>query len=178
MDYYYIVASLPPLELGHAPPLTKEEFLFQCQGVLSEQKQAEVESILDGTPERCESGYGCSLVNAETQLRNAVARTRASKTGVDARPYLREHSEFSNWVEKLANDAFTRENPRERELALDHARWHIADELAGVSPFSFGRVLAFAVKLRIALRWDSMDKDVGKRKVEDFIEAQAENIQV
>ena len=174
MDYYYIVASLPYIEFGHAPPLSEEQFLLQCQGMLSGRKMREVESILAGRIEECESGYGCHLVSAETQLRNAVARIRASKRGVDPRPFLREHARFYGWVEKLANDAFARDNPRERELALDHARWHIADELAGVKPFTFGRVLAFAVKLRIAIRWDRMDKQAGADRVEEFIDAQVE----
>jgi len=171
MDYYYIVASLPSIELGHAPPVSKDEFLLQCQGVLSEEKLREVDAILNDRIEECASGYGCDLVSAETQLRNAIARMRASKRNMDARPFIREHSNFYGWVEKLAGDAFTRENPRERELALDHARWHIAEELAGVEPFSFGRVLAFAVKVRIAERWAQMDEEAGKQNVEQFIEA-------
>lgn len=175
MDYYYIVASLPRVGLGPEPPLTKEQFLRQCQGILSEKKIAEVESILEGRIECCESGYGCSLVSAEIQLRNAVARIRGSKSSADPRQYLREHSGFSSWVEKLATDAFGRGDPRERELALDHARWHIADELAGVDPFTFGHVLAFAVKLRIAIRWDRMDKKRGAEKVEEFIDDQTAN---
>ena len=169
MDYHYLVASLPHLEFGTAPLVAKDEFLRQCEGLLDESKLAEIAAVLDGRIEECESGYGCDLVSAETQLRNAVARIRASKTGVDPRAFLREHATFHSWVEKMATDSFTRENPRERELALDHARWQIADELAGVEPFTFGKVLAFAAKLRIATRWNEMDREAGVENVENFI---------
>lgn len=172
MDYYYIVASLPHVELGSAPPLSKDAFLQQCQGVLSESKLAEVAAVLEGRIEECESGFGCDLVSSETQLRNAIARIRAQKQGADPRAYMREHSGFRGWIEKLATDAFARENPRERMLALDHARWRIADELAGIEQFSFGSVLAFAVKLRIATRWHELDKQRGSERIEEFIDAQ------
>lgn len=174
MDYYYIVASLPPIELGSAPPVSKEDFLIQCSGVLSEEEYLEVQGLLEGSLDQCSSASACSLVSAKTQLRNAVARIRGQKIGVDPRGQLREHPEFHGWIEKLATDAYTRENPRERELALDHARWHIADELAGVNPFTFGHVLAFAVKLRIATRWHEMDKQRGAERIEEFIDAQTE----
>lgn len=175
MDYYYIVASLPHIELGSAPPLGGDDFLRQCQGVLGEDKLAEIEAVLDGRIEECGSGYGCELVSAETQLRNAIARIRAQKEGVDPRGFMREHADFKGWIEKLATNAFTRDNPRERIMALDHARWRIADELAGIEHFSFGSVLAFAVKLRIAIRWHELDKQRGSERIEEFIDKETES---
>ncbi len=170
MDYYYIVASLPHIEFGSVPPIGKEDFLRNCQGVLSEDEAREVEAVLEGDIGECASGFACELVSAETQMRNAIAKIRAQKKGVDPRQYIREHSGFNGWVDKMVTDAFVRDNPRERVLGLDHARWRIADELAGVEPFSFGRVLAFAVKLRISTRWHELDKEQGAKRVEDFIE--------
>ncbi len=169
MDCYYLVASLPYLEFGQAPPFDGNEFLQRCAGIIDDAKLQEVASVLNGRIGECESGFGCDLVSAETQLRNAVVRIRASKKGVDPRAFLREHSAFRSWVEKMVVDAFTRENPREREMALDHARWQIADELTGVESFTFGKILAFAAKLRILIRWSKMERDKGAESVEKFI---------
>lgn len=174
MDYYYIVASLPHIEFGSVPPIGKEDFLRNCRGILTEDEVREVEAVLEGHIGECDSGFACELVSAEIQMRNAIAKIRAQKKGVDPRQYIREHSGYDGWIDKLVTDAFVRENPRERVLGLDHARWRIADELAGSEPFSFGRVLAFAVKLRIATRWHEMDKEQGAERVEQFIDAQTE----
>jgi hypothetical protein len=174
MDYYYIVASLPGIELGSAPPISKQDFLLNCRGVLSEEEYLEVEALLEDRYDQCSSGIACDIYSAETQLRNAIARIRAQKKGIDPRGHMREHAGFNAWIEKLVVDAFARENPRERLLGLDHARWHIADELAGVEPFSFGKVLAFAIKLRIATRWFELDKERGAERIEQFIDAQTE----
>lgn len=169
--HYYLVASLPPLVLGEAPPITPEQFLAQCEGPLSEGDRMEVRALLRG--ELCENARSKGArawCNKEIQLRNAVARIRATRQHVDPRSFLREHEGFDAGIEKMATDAFARANPLEVEQALDHGRWRLAEELSLGDPFGMDRVMAYAVQLRLAQRWTDLDAQEGRRRLEQGIE--------
>jgi hypothetical protein len=112
--------------------------------------------------------------NIETQLRNAAVRHRAQKLGVDAKEYIQPHDGYSGTIEVLVTDAFTRSDPVELEQELDRARWQLAEELIGQDPFSFEKVLAYGIQLRIVERWNRMDVHTGKEKLEAVITANTE----
>jgi len=116
--------------------------------------------------------------NSEVQLRDAVVRVRAKNRNTDATSFLKPYDGFSVAIEEQVTDAFARPNPLEQELALDEARWVLADELALTEPFGFPGVLAFAIKVRMAERWAGLDEESGKAKVEALIlSATAEDIE-
>ena len=55
-----------------------------------------------------------------------------------------------------------------REQALDRLRWQLVDEMQGVQPISENVVLAYAVKLRLALRLQSLDETAGRAKFDEL----------
>ncbi len=170
MSHYYIVASLPLLKLGETPPVSREYFLAAC-AVLPEEEQREVALVAAG---RCAEGHSdfCrQWLPKETQLRNAVARQRGARRGVEAAPFLRDHTGFDVSVEKEVQDAFARPDALERELALDRCRWRLLDELAQPAPFSLAAVLAFAVKLQLAWRWAELKDEEGRARLDRLVAA-------
>jgi hypothetical protein len=169
VSYHYVVASLPTLSFGNPPPIRLAEWRRQLNGVLAEADLALVDAVLERRllP-------GAPFSDKETQLRNAIARARAAKLGVEARPYIHEHTGFDMEIEDSVTNAFTKENPLDRALELDRCRWRIAEELARPEPFGLATVLAFAAKLRIAERWAGMPDAAGQKTVEDFVSANAQ----
>ncbi|HIE11279.1 MAG TPA: DUF2764 family protein [Kiritimatiellae bacterium] len=163
MKYYYLVTSLPTLVLGETPPLTPEKFFFSCSTVLASADLEELDRINRGRTDESTRPFMIRWRDAETQLRNAVAAIRAQRRGVEVRPYLREHKGFAVWIEKGVTDCFAKENPWEREMALDRLRWRILDELGRTDPFGVGAVFAFALKLRSAWKWAGRDPDRGRQ---------------
>ncbi len=109
----------------------------------------------------------------ETQLRNAVARWRAARAGADLTGKLRDHTGFDCSLEKDVNDACARPNPLERELALDRLRWRWAEDAARTAPFGLPAVLGFALRLRIAARWASLQDEKGRAVAAAFMEQAA-----
>ena len=71
-------------------------------------------------------------------------------------------------IEPAVNAAFDEINPLRREQALDRLRWQLADEMQGVQPISENVVLAYAVKLRLALRLQSLDAAAGRAKFDEL----------
>jgi hypothetical protein len=166
--YWYLVASLPMLRLGEKPPMNAAGLRAACAGHLSDDETVAVKAVLENREPP--AGVASSLWNGEVQLRDAIIRVRAKNRGTDPSRFIRPHDGFSISIEKAVTDAFTRPNPLEQQMELDRARWMLADELALTDPFGFPGVLAFAAKVRLAERWAGLDEEVGKEKVEEFIE--------
>ncbi len=172
MSHYYLVASLPVIKPGEPPPLRTEDFVRDCAGLLSDHELADLKAVLFGEAERGFDPFMERWYGAATQIGNAVARGRAGKLGIEARPYLRDAFNYSSIIDKMVVDALAHENPLEKEKALDRCRFAVVDELAGLNAFDFSKVLAFAVKLKIAERWQLLDAVKGQEEVEAIIARQ------
>lgn len=172
MSYYYVVASLPLMFFGDPPPVRSAQWRRQLQGVLPEKDLVFVDALLQGR----HTG-GCRFTEQwrekETRLRNAVARARAARLGVEVQPFLQPQHGHDREIEDAVINAFTKENPLERERELDRCRWHIAEQLAWGELFRLETVLAFAIKLRIAERWADLRQEAGQQFVEEFVSANA-----
>ena len=171
---YYLVASLPTLELGEPAPLTPDQFLFHCQGALSSDDWVELSLVLEGRFEEASSPFAAWWRDVDTQIRNQVARHRAASLHVEARPYQRMHSGYDVTVEETVADALTHRQPLDRELALDRCRWDALEERTRLRPFSFEQVLAYALQLRMLDRWTGLSDEDGLKKIETFITEHAE----
>ena len=57
---------------------------------------------------------------------------------------------------------FETQNLLDRELKLDHHKWHFLDESTFFNYFSIEKVLAFVLKLFIVERWMELDNERGK----------------
>ena len=165
--HWYLVSSLPVLRLGEKPAMSVDAFRAACKGHLSDDEIAVIEAVLENREPP--HGLASKHWNAEVQLRDAVVRVRAKNRGTDASLFLEPYEGFSVAIEKQVTDAFARPNPLEQELALDEARWMLADEIALAEPFGFSGLLAFAIKVRMAERWANMDETIGQEKVEEFV---------
>ena len=174
MNHWYLVASLPYLRFGEKPPMNRDAFLAACAGWLTEADLAAVRAALDNR-DPADGGVAQCWWNGEVQLRDAVVRVRAKNCNTDAARFIQPHEGFNVSIEKMVTDAFTRANPLEQEAELERARWTLVEELALSEPFGFSAVLAFAVKLRIAERWASLDDEKGRKNVEELILASAES---
>ncbi|HMP76822.1 MAG TPA: DUF2764 family protein [Kiritimatiellia bacterium] len=168
MSFYYFVASLPALSLSAPPPLAAETFLADARRLLDEDTVREIEALLAGGGT---SALAARWHAATTQLRNALARTRAVRLDLDPAPHLRPHDGFSNYIEQAVVEAFAKPNPLERELSLDRFRWSLLDEWAREEPFGLNAVLAYALKLKLSSRWGVATDEDGRKRLAETVSA-------
>jgi len=156
--------------------MSYETFLNLCREHLSERDIEAVEA-LDASEGDTSKAFAFVLnwKNYDTQLRNALVRTRASALDRDPNPYIREHDEFDTSIEKNVSDAYTRDTPRDREIAIDRFRWTQAESLSGYDAFSIDAILAYAVKLKLVERWANLDEEAGRNTADDLV-AQAPSV--
>lgn len=176
MAYYYLVASLPSVELDGKLPWTAAEFLRACENALESDDLAEVMMALEGREAQSRHESLRRWHWRETQLRNAVARHRASNLGGEYPSIPREHAEFDVGIERGVSEALRLPNPIEREKALDLLRWQMAEEMATGEPFGLGAVLGHALKLRLAGRWHSMEEEQGRRAIAAMVDKRLEGL--
>ncbi|MDF7799151.1 DUF2764 family protein [Pontiellaceae bacterium B1224] len=174
MAYYSLVASLPNLQIGDEPPFTTEEYVENASQWVTERESEILRKVLLQEPDIAPCPLCKKLYDVECQIRNASARQRGQKLGVDFKEYLQPHDGFIGEIEAFVKDAFTQSDPVELEQHLDRGRWNLAEELVGQNPFSFEKVLAYGIQLKIVERWNRMDVHVGKEKIEAVITANTE----
>lgn len=170
MPYYYLVASLPAVSLDTKPPISRDDFLRSCQGVLSASDFREVTLVLENRESEATHPNLRRWRDRETQLRNALAKWRAAKSSIDPTQFQKPHNGFDVALEHGVADAMSRANPLEREQALDNLRWRIADDLALEAPFGMPAIFSFLIKLRLAERRHGWNDDNARQAFEALLE--------
>jgi len=169
MSATFLLSSLPTLELGAEAPFSVEELRRRCEGIEGVNLN-DFDAVAAGS--QGSHKFTIDYANVLTEIKNVTAALRASKwEGENIR--VSEHS-YSNYHvnlhQKIA-EAMNIQNPYERELSLERARWQITEELAGIDYFSEAKVYAYIVKLQINNRISRLSEEAGKAAVEDFIKA-------
>lgn len=177
MPCEYLIASLPALAFGEAPPLGADDLLGAAEGKVPAVTLTTLRALLSGEPNR--NPFAVAWGQAETQIRNAVARARAARLGLQAdaaEKWLRPHA--GPWrvaVEEAVAAAFAQPGPLERHLALARLRWDLAGELAGLSPFSESALFAYAVRLKLLLELSKADAQAGMARLKAAASANAKH---
>ena len=169
-NYRYLTASLPSFPAEGPAPFPPEEFLFRCQGVLDAADLSDLAAVLGGRPEEGRSAFCAAWAAVEAQIRNAVAKSRGAKLGVEAKPFLKSHKGYRVWIDKEVSDALAKPNPLACEIALDEVRRQAAEDLARECGGGLADVLAFAVRLRLADRWGAMTEAAGRAKLDALVD--------
>jgi hypothetical protein len=161
VEYVYLVTSLPHLELAGAPPFTSAQLLFSCGGVLRQDHWEDLRAIVEGRPRDVRGPQARRLVDAETRLRNALARIRAQRAGAEYVARSHPHAGFEARAEEAAARAMAAPDPLAREMLLDRHRWTLLDEAALRPAFGVQAVFAYAFKLRLVEKWAALSDQGG-----------------
>ena len=170
MNYYYFAAALPTLSLESRPTLSFDEFRSLCREHLCRRDLDALDDIAETNGNTSRHPFVRAWRGEEQTLRNTIAGIRAARLKIDASTHLREPRGFDSSIERTANDAFAKDNPLDREMALDKFRWGRIEDLAGYEPFEGRSVLAYALKLILAERWALMSEEEGGKRADQMIE--------
>ena len=167
--YYYLISSLPLLHFAQRPPFSVADYLFSCQGVLTPEDLSELKALLQNDKSRIVSSFGKDWQSWMAVLGNSVLKLRAAGIGLDVRASLLNEEKYSVDLQQGVSFAFSRDNPLERELALDQLKWAIIEELSVNQSFTVDAVYAYGLELQILERWHQMSQKIGESKLEDLL---------
>ncbi len=173
MSYYFLAASLPRLVMDESPVMTPDVLRTACLTTLSPGDFQALGDALDG--HRGTHPFLRDWSARETQLRNAVARRRATRRHLDPSSWLRDHEGFDVSIEQQVDAAFQLSDPLQREQALDRLRWRLIEELQQTDAFSSRAILGYALKLKLALRWGNLDEAGGRERMDAVLSPATDN---
>ena len=137
MPIDYIVSSLQPLTFDGAAPYAWDEFLALMPG-------------------GCAPAESKRWTDLEAQLRNAMAAARGGDK------FRRAAEGCDLYWQNRVTAAFQERDPLKRETLLDRVWWDAAGELTPpASPLSRGALETYAIRLKIALRRNSISREHG-----------------
>ena len=162
-QYYYLVASLPMLFFGDAPPLGSEAWLDLCREQVAKGDHDLLARISFDELAIHPGDHAVWQAYAlwETALRDELALQRAQRMGVDPGPFLRDAPFYSSLF-ALAKEALGAGTPMAVESALDRRRWAYLEELETGTQFDLGRLIVYRLKLLLLERKDRFRPERGR----------------
>lgn len=176
-DFYYFISSLPLLRLGETPPLDSAAFLGRCGVELS---AAQLERVVRATlaPPPGEMPGAAETERRwqawENYVRHTGVRVRAARLKLDPGPWLRPDSDVFPSQTREIEEILAKDDPAERELALDEMRWRRLDELASGHMFDVDALVIYRLRLLLVEKWTALAPETGRanrdRLVADLVE--------
>ncbi len=170
-NYYYLISSLPALELEKEPHIDSEQFLDMAARELPEsscQKLARIK-LVPGWLSSCQ--VEAQWQEWETYLRNLLVWRRCHHSGCEsAHHWIRPETEVFPTIIRTVDEAVSEETPLAREKILDQLRWSRLDDLQTGHYFDFETLAIYRLRLLLAEKWRDHDTKRGREAFDGLIE--------
>jgi hypothetical protein len=148
------------LQFGNKPAFTFERFIEICQDLVPDEdlslvKQCADDAFLQHAPSQQTLTQWASF---EIGLRNELVKIRAGRKKIDAQKYLRSGGSDDAALYHVAMNSHRTPSLIDSEKYLDRERWQRLEELAVGHYFDCDALIVYALKLRILLRWEIIDR--------------------
>jgi hypothetical protein len=159
------------LQWGGKPAFSFARFVEMCQGLIPDEDMAQVKRCADDAYLQKAHGQRTLAQWAafETALRNELVKIRAGRKKMDGQKYLRPDGAGDAAIYHAAMNSHRIPSLIESEKFLDRERWQRLDELALGHYFDCDALIVYALKLRILLRWDIIDRADKQKALERIL---------
>ena len=176
MNYYYFISSLPMLDFQR--PVFEggvAAFDEMCRISLDVQTADKLAEIsLENPPLQSPvSEVQRQFLLWDTNLRNAVANI-AMPDGA-AQKYLQKEEDYFSEIESVVQNAASKNDPLEKDRAIDSARFSKLEELSAFAGFGFESLAAYRMKLLLIEKYAALNVEKGEENfdilVKEILEA-------
>lgn len=166
--YYYIIASLPNLDIEGGLIITIQYFLEICSAFLPE-KDFQILSIssISNPDDKKVHKINKKFWIFERSLRNHLVMLRAHKIGLDANNYIKKGEDLFEFHHAAA-DAFMKDSPIHAEHVLNNARWDYLENLKTGHYFDLDMLIIYYLQLQILQRISCFKVDEGFKKYQSI----------
>ena len=166
LNYYYLVASLPTLNLNDSKGVDSTYFLHYCAEHIS-RKDLEVlkkSRISNFSVERSKTVFQ-QWQRWECEIRNQLVLLRCQQLGRDPESYLR-NGNATIIISNPVRFAFEASTPIKSENILQQARWKFLDELEDPHSFDLNYLIIYYLRIQLIERNLKFTVEAGKRVLE------------
>ncbi|RMD84223.1 MAG: DUF2764 family protein [Lentisphaerae bacterium] len=167
-QFYYLISSLPTLQLGGNLPWRSDAFLEYARYHLTPSEWealASVSLIPDAEEGVCR--LHSRWLAFERNLRNLLVRMRASRQKREAQEFLRRDLDLFGGLEAVVQEVANM-NPLQAEEILDRQRWLFLDQETVGHEFDFNSLVAYRLKLSLLEKRAGIDEESGNRALDDL----------
>ena len=151
-QHYYIISSLPNLDIDSGLIITIQEFLERCKDFLpAKEFNILLKSSISNPDEKKVHKINKNFWIWERSLRNHLVTLRAHKMRLDANNYIKKGGDLLE-IHHTAVDAFMKDSPIHAEHVLNNARWDYLENLKTGHYFGFEVLIIYYLKLQILQR--------------------------
>ncbi|MBB6043147.1 hypothetical protein QIA34_01030 [Borreliella yangtzensis] len=159
-SYYYVLSSLPYIDLKSLKDYNVSDFLSNVEISLSKKDFKFLKGLLEFRVDKGKSRAVDLFSDFEDTIRYTLAALRAEKFGLSKDIYI-ESSYFSSYYLSILRNICLKENSFEIELDLDLLKWQFLTDLEVGHEFDFEKVIIYFFKLRLFLRHNLFKEKLG-----------------
>ncbi|WP_024655689.1 DUF2764 family protein [Borrelia hispanica] len=165
-SYYYIISSLPYLDLKVGKVWSISEFFDNVEIVLSSEDFLFIKDLSEFRFNKESSKVTKRFFEFEEIIRYTLSVIRAEKLGFEKDIYL-ESPYFSNYYLGVLKPLCLKENPFEVELGIDILKWQFLTELEVGNEFNFEKLIIYFLKLMLISRRNLFREEIGEKNFDD-----------
>ncbi|AJA89941.1 hypothetical protein OY14_00460 [Borreliella chilensis] len=159
-SYYYVLSSLPYIDLKSPKNYSVSDFLNNVEISLSKKDFNFLKGLLEFKVDKGKSRVVDLFFDFEDTIRYTLAALRAEKLGLSKDFYL-ESVYFSSYYLIILRNICLKESSFEIELDLDLLKWQFLTNLEVGHEFDFEKIIIYFLKLRLFLRHNLFKEKLG-----------------
>jgi len=174
-QYYYTIAALPALRLGDKVPIREDVFIQLAADTVRPDHYRVLCKSRWGSLEPTGFPFADRILSWEKELRLELAKARLATVKFSSPQPLPESDGRDLLLEKVKT-ALALDSPLAVESYLNNLRWSFVEEVSAVHYFNLEALIAYYLKLQLALRQEKFQKITGQEIFEKIYEEVKENL--
>jgi hypothetical protein len=111
--------------------------------------------------------------NQEIYLRGCMVKARIAKYNIESSDDSRKGKGFVPELERVVQEAYSLENPKEKERMFDLLRWRWLEDAELGYLFKLENLCIYKFRLLINDKWSSRIPEVGRKNIEQLLASKA-----
>ena len=172
-DFFYLLSTLPLLQLNGEGAVDYSAFLASCRRWVSSQEYACLEglTLAPKADEECAVPVLEAWSHWRTAMDNVVAEWRFRRRGGEGAFPRREEREIFPGDVKALQAVLERPGLLAKQQGWEELAWRRLDELAAGESFNFTALVVYALKLLVLSERRRYDVEAGSAAFEKFVSA-------
>lgn len=165
MSFYYLIASLPYLQFGMKPSITVQDFLGECQRLVSVREYQMIRGALEGDCAKSSQATLRRWQEFKNTLDNEIVWLRAGELNIDPAEFLNDgRQEADPAIGDALAAVLKAGDPLAAEKIIDRLIWQKIEELELQHYFDIDQLIIYGLKLKILERYSVIASDKGREK--------------
>lgn len=167
--YYYFAASLPLIFFDSPQTIALEDYLMDCQRLLTSADFQELRAVVVGDGmQDVKNNIAVMIQGFERDCCNEKAFLRATRAKQNPMDHCRGERSCDPQIVDVMHRAVKEDDLLTGEKLIDQYRFNILDALSGAHDYDLEFLMIYGLKLKILERYKSLQSQAGQETFEQI----------